>query len=214
MAFMGIPVLGDAALAVGSGLLSGGLDFIGGERANQANAEIARDTNAWSGRQAQILREWQAKMSNSAHQRQMADLKKAGLNPLLSAGQSGASTPSGAKGDAHTATMENTLKGALSSAGQAASLALAAKKQGTEIGLMDEETKLKKAQQVKTAMETKVMSKGIPEADIKNRAYRYLDKVFDQSNQSSSRTPRADKKAQEWHRKFNNQPPVKINPPR
>lgn len=55
------------------------------EKANKAAAEEAVKN-----------RDFQLYMSNSAHQREVVDLKKAGLNPLLSGtGGSGASTPSG-----------------------------------------------------------------------------------------------------------------------
>lgn len=47
-------------------------------------------------RQNEINRDFQQEMSNSAYQRSMADMKKAGINPALAFGQGGASTPSGA----------------------------------------------------------------------------------------------------------------------
>lgn len=62
----------------------------------------AKYNNEWSAKQAEIQRDWQKMMSDTAHQREIADLKAAGLNPVLSAGGQGASTPSGAMGQTDT----------------------------------------------------------------------------------------------------------------
>ena len=58
----------------------------------QESANVAMN---FSAEEAQKNRDWQEMMSNSAHQREMADLEKAGLNPILAA-RNGASTGTGA----------------------------------------------------------------------------------------------------------------------
>lgn len=62
------------------------------------NAQSAINTlqsQAFNSAEAAKNRDWQEAMSNSAHQREVEDLKAAGLNTWLGVDQGGASTPSG-----------------------------------------------------------------------------------------------------------------------
>lgn len=78
------------------------------------NTVTGRDEqNKWNSIQAMEQRQWEQYMSNSAHQREVADLKAAGLNPAMSASGSGASTPSGAAATAATSGGGDSAIGAI-----------------------------------------------------------------------------------------------------
>lgn len=68
---------------------------------NRENLAMQKDTNLMNQAMAREQMAFQERMSNSAHQREMEDLRNAGLNPILSAtGGSGASVPSGSSSTA------------------------------------------------------------------------------------------------------------------
>lgn len=66
---------------------------------------------------------FQQHMSDTAHQRQMEDMRRAGLNPILSARLGGASTPSGAQPSVIPNIGQAGVQGALSAYNTAAQVA-------------------------------------------------------------------------------------------
>jgi hypothetical protein len=89
-------------------LLTGGFGFLGQQSANDTNVSNASAANATS-----------VELANTAHQREVADLSEAGLNPILSAthGGIGAATPQQA-----VAHVESAATPGISSALSAATL--------------------------------------------------------------------------------------------
>lgn len=83
-----------AAAQIGGELLSSWLGYQGQKETNWENAQ-----------QAQLNRDFQERMSSSAYQRAVTDMKAAGLNPMLAYQQGASSTPSGSQ----AAPMQNAM---------------------------------------------------------------------------------------------------------
>lgn len=83
-------------LSFAGDLFSSALGFLGQEKTNNENAY-----------QAQINRDFQRELAGNAHQREVADLQAAGLNPILSATRGGSAVPSG-----NVAIMQNPMASA------------------------------------------------------------------------------------------------------
>lgn len=126
-------------MAIGGAL--GG--FFGG--GDEQSAQTARDINA---QQIALSREqmaFQERMSSTAHQREVTDLRAAGLNPILSAtGGSGASSPGGAM-----AVLQNPDKNLATDRAALGMLISNSAKAMSEVRLNNAQTDLTKSQQDK-----------------------------------------------------------------
>lgn len=81
------------------------------KEANETNIRLAREAQDFNAQQAKKQMDFQERMSNTAHQREMADLIASGLNPILTAtGGNGASSPGGTSANAVMAQVDPVLR--------------------------------------------------------------------------------------------------------
>lgn len=137
-------------------MITGGAGLIGTHMQNQGN----------QAQSAEQMR-FQERMSGTAHQREVQDLRAAGLNPMLSALGSGASSPQGA-----AAQMGNFGEGI----SKGMDTAIAVRAQNKQLDLQDmniskikDETRAISANTVNTNQDTKIKNQHVAQEAVKTK---------------------------------------------
>lgn len=172
-------------------VVSGGFSAFGTSSANDANQAIAAQTTAFNAAEAKKNRQFQERMSSTAYQRSMKDMRKAGLNPILAYQQGGSSSPGGATASGVQYTEQNELEGAANSARMVASQiatirlqedqAKLAREQGQTTraaGYLNKQLELKAKYETSSAFEAQRLSKVMTDIRLGLFNNPYFKKIF------------------------------------
>jgi len=142
----------------------GGSSLIGSLFTNDTNEKNVAATNAANAQQAQLNREFQERMSNTAYQRGMTDMKAAGLNPILAYQKGGASTPSGSQATMESFKKTDPIGPAVSNAMTAAQNMQSLKNAKQTEANIAADTSLKQTQAVKSIAEREILTQDLDPA--------------------------------------------------
>jgi len=123
---------------IGGSIISSALSFLGGERRNESQEDMASAQMAF-----------QERMSNTSYQRAVKDLQAAGLNPMLAYAHGGATTPTGSM-----ANIEDTITPAVNTGRDVYRATTEAAVRKEQVSNIAADTGLKSQETIKSAAET------------------------------------------------------------